>query len=163
MFSGKTSHLINIYNKYKSINKILVLNHSLDIRYSNNEVVSHAGEKIPCTRIKELMSLVRYEKDCEINNYEIILINESQFFNDLTLFVQIMLERNKKIYLTGLDGDFQQKKFGYILDLIPLCDSVTKLKANCMNCKKENCAIFSIGSNEIYLATCRLCYNLLNK
>lgn len=171
MFSGKTEWIQTKYNMFKNLNKVLVINHYLDTRYSENEVVSHSGVKIPCIRVKQLESLLN-NKELIVEDYDIILINEAQFFEDLVLFVKNMLNKNKNIYVSGLDGDFQQNKFGHILDLIPLSDSVTKLKANCMNCKNENCAIFShrinknnnqtlIGSEESYIATCRKCYNIL--
>ena len=58
-------------------------------------------------------------------------------------------------------------KFGKLLDLIPLCDTVTKLSATCVRCNKP--AIFSkrlsteeqqivIGSSN-YAPMCRKCYN----
>ena len=174
MFSGKTSYLINIFNLYNHKEKILAINNILDTRYSNNNIVSHDGKNIPCINVENLESLFS-NKDCIIDNYDIILINEAQFFKDLYSFVLKLLEKNKKIYISGLDGDFRQNKFGYIIDLIPLCDSIIKLKANCMHCKKNNSAIFShrivnnnneqtlIGANESYIATCRDCYNILTK
>ena len=45
-----------------------------------------------------------------------------------------MLRYRKKIFLYGLDGDYKQEKFGEILDLIPLCDHVEKLKSPCLYC-----------------------------
>ena len=74
------------------------------------------------------------------------------------------------VYICGLDGDFKRKPFGNWLDLIPLCDKVTKLTAYCKLCKKRD-AIFShrlgyeesqtvIGNN--YMSLCRECYNKLN-
>lgn len=174
MFSGKTEWIINVYNKYIELDnyKILVINNLLDIRYSKDEVVSHSGYRIPCFRIKELKNLFS-DKNINLDDYNVILINEAQFFEDLLPFVSNMLERNKNVYVSGLDGDFRQNKFGHILDLIPLSDSIIKLKANCMNCKKEKCAIFShridntdnnqtlIGADESYIAVCRSCYKLL--
>jgi thymidine kinase len=79
-----------------------------------------------------------------------------------------MLKAGKKIYVSGLDGDFQRKKFGQILDLIPLCDKVTKLTSLCSLCKNGEPAIFSmrltsetqqtlIGSDN-YAPVCRACY-----
>jgi thymidine kinase len=79
-----------------------------------------------------------------------------------------MLNHNKKIYICGLDGDFERKKFGSILDLIPLCDKVSKLTSLCSLCKDGTPAIFSmrlteekeqtiVGSNN-YIPVCRKCY-----
>ena len=76
---------------------------------------------------------------------------------------------NKKVYVCGLDGDFERKKFGQILDLIPLCDTVTKLTSLCSLCKNGTKGIFSkritseteqtvVGSDN-YIPVCRNCYN----
>ena len=79
--------------------------------------------------------------------------------------------KNNKVYVCGLDGDYKRKKFGSILDIIPLCDDVIKLKAICQECKKAE-AIFThrlsneeeqmVIGNDKYTSLCRKCYNLLN-
>jgi thymidine kinase len=51
MFSGKTEHLINIYNKFKDQKNIFVINHNFDNRYENNYIVSHNRTKIPIKKI----------------------------------------------------------------------------------------------------------------
>ena len=96
---------------------------------------------------------------------DIIGINEGQFFEDLVTAVKILIGKNKKVYVSGLDGDFQQQKFGHILDLIPICDKVTKLRAICHYCKDYG--IFTKRlSNETaqkvigvdnYVSVCRQC------
>ena len=58
MFSGKTNKIIEIYNKYKSIYNILVINYIGDNRYSNSDIVSHDGNKIPCIPIKLLSDII---------------------------------------------------------------------------------------------------------
>ena len=79
-----------------------------------------------------------------------------------------MLVQKKKIYICGLDGDFERKKFGQILNLIPLCDKVTKLTSLCSLCKNGTPGIFSkritsekkqtvVGSDN-YIPVCRSCY-----
>ena len=98
-----------------------------------------------------------------------LLVNEAQFFSDLEEFVKKLLNKNKKIYICGLDGDFKCKKFGTILDLIPLCDKVTKLSSLCSICKDGTPGIFSkrlsleeeqtvVGSSN-YIPVCRKCYH----
>ena len=80
--------------------------------------------------------------------------------------VILLVEKyNKYVYISGLDGDFKRKKFGNILDLIPISDEVIKLKSIC---KCGNAASFSrrisnekeqisIG-NDNYEPVCRNCY-----
>jgi thymidine kinase len=80
-----------------------------------------------------------------------------------------MLLCNKQIYICGLDGDFERKKFGSILDLIPLCDKVTKLTSLCSLCKNGTLGIFSmrltkekeqlVVGSENYIPVCRVCYD----
>ena len=80
-----------------------------------------------------------------------------------------MLKCNKKVYICGLDGDFERKKFGQMLDLIPYCDHVTKMSSLCSLCKNGTRGIFSmrlsdekeqmlIGSDN-YVPVCRNCYD----
>ena len=79
---------------------------------------------------------------------------------------------NKSVYICGLDSDFERNKFGLLLDLIPYCDKVKKLKAICVNCK-INYAIFThrlgnekkqkiIGGTSSYISLCRKCFLQIN-
>lgn len=76
---------------------------------------------------------------------------------------------NKKIYVCGLDGDSNRKRFGQMLDLIPISDKVTKLRSLCAICKNGTKAPFTlritsgneqilIGSDDCYKPVCRNCY-----
>jgi thymidine kinase len=107
-------------------------------------------------------------KHLKLRSAEVILINEGQFFEDLYDCVVEMLNENKKIYIAGLDGDFERKKFGQMLDLVPMCDSITKLTSLCSICKNGELGIFSlrltnekqqtlVGSDN-YIPVCRSCY-----
>tara|TARA_B100002019_G_C21090885_1_gene508580 strand:- start:22 stop:558 length:537 start_codon:yes stop_codon:yes gene_type:complete len=164
MFSGKTTHIINTY---KTLNKdqAIVINHISDDRYTkSNELVSHDGEKIPCYNFTNLREI--YDIEHDINKWKYILINEAQFFDDLIKMVVIFLEKYKmNVYVSGLDGDFKKRKFGHIIDLIPMCDDIIKLKAKC---ECGNKAIFSMRitdensqvliGNDNYKSTCRNCH-----
>jgi thymidine kinase len=110
----------------------------------------------------------RMKDKFKIATSNVILINEGQFFPDLFEFVNELLKEDKKVYVCGLDGDFERKKFGQILDLIPLCDKVTKLTSLCSICKNGTPGIFSkristekqqtvVGSDN-YIPVCRNCY-----
>jgi len=166
MFSGKTSRLIEIYKQCKFCNiPTLVINHSIDTRYDQYLLSNHDKVMIPCIQTTQLTSLINNQ---ELEKAEVILINEGQFFDDLYDCTELWLKENKKIYISGLDGDFERKKFGQIIDLIPLCDKVTKMTSLCSICKNGTPGIFSkritkekeqtiVGSDN-YLPVCRYCY-----
>jgi thymidine kinase len=178
MYSGKTSKILDIYNQCNFCNiEVMVINHSLDIRYDNQMLSTHDKNMIPCHQIDKLSiifnnSLIKDEFTKTKLAYlksKVILINEAQFFPDLEENVKLMIKDKKQVYVAGLDGDFEQKKFGQILDLIPLCDKFTKFTSLCAICKNGTPAIFSkrlskekeqmiIGSDN-YLPVCRSCYN----
>lgn len=159
MFSGKTTELLRIAKRLQSINlKVLLLNYFEDTRYSDLEMKTHDNDGLPCKFIKHFDNL-----NCD--SYDVIFINEAQFFNRLIPFCKSILFKNKTLYVSGLDGDFKQEKFGEILDLIPLCDSITKLHAFCKVCKDGTPAHFTkrlvtnktqklIGTDE-YIPVCR--------
>ena len=161
MFSGKTSKLLEIYKQCKLCNiNVLVVNYSGDTRYP--ELSTHDKRTIPCIKAISIQDIL---DNHDIENVDTILINEGQFFEDIEL-VRNLVDDNKRVYVCGLDGDFERKKIGKLLDLIPYCDEVYKLKSLCSDCK--NSAIFSyriteetdqivIGSDN-YVPLRRQCY-----
>lgn len=67
-----------------------------------------------------------------------IAIDEAQFFSDLLDFCSTAADEDAKhVIVAGLDGDFQRRRFGQILDIVPFADSVTKLTAKCTYCMQE--------------------------
>jgi len=169
MFAGKTSELVSTYRKYTAKNtKPLVINHSHDTRYSNNKMVTHDGVSIDAVFSDNLKV---FTDDEYTDKYDVYLINEGQFFGDLVESVDILLnKKKKKVYVCGLDGDFERKKFGTILDIIPWCDDIVKLKARCNHCerkgiftmrlmnKTDNKDQILVGETNLYHSTCRRCY-----
>jgi thymidine kinase len=180
MYSKKSSRLVEIYNQCKFCNiSVAVINHSIDTRYDEKLLTTHDQIKIPCIQTTKLTHIWDYndieskfnergENHIKLRTANVILINEGQFFKDLYTVVEDMLKHNKRIYICGLDSDFERKKFGQILDLIPLCDKVNKLTSLCSQCKDGTHGIFSmrltsekqqtlVGSDN-YIPVCRKCY-----
>ena len=181
MYSGKTGKLLEIYKQCQFCNiPVSIINHSIDKRYHDTMVSSHDKVMAPCLQainLNDIWTNVGFvESGNQSDNYahkllrssDVILINEGQFFPDLYEVVVDMLKENKTVYVCGLDGDFERKKFGAILDLIPICDKVSKLTSLCSLCKDGTPGIFSmrltdekeqtvVGSDN-YIPVCRKCY-----
>lgn len=173
MFSGKTTQIIQIHNNYSYIGKkVVVINFSEDKRYHDTMLSTHDRKMIPCILSDDLVdnwSNTLNPHYSEMNEADVILINEGQFFKGLKDVVLDMIEKQGKIvYICGLDGDFKRQKFGELLDLIPYCDKVTKLTSLCSVCRNGKKGLFScrvtketaqvvIGSDN-YKPLCRSCY-----
>ena len=170
MFSGKTTWLTNLHKQCTFCNmRVMVVNFAGDTRYTTageSLLSTHDRTKIPCimcSSIEELESMHAHALEAA----EVILINEGQFFGDIMRVLQFV-DAGKRVYVCGLDGDFEKKRIGAFLDLIPHCDKVCKLTSLCSICRNGKEAIFSfrttsetdqivIGSDN-YLPLCRACY-----
>jgi len=168
MFSGKSSELIRIVRRLETISeKYIVIKPKIDTRYSTTNVSTHDKVEHKCIIKENLLSLFEDHNYMGANH---IIIEEAQFFPDLEPFVLKAVDDDKKhITVVGLDGDSNRNNFGQMHKLYPLCDSIIKLKALCLQCNDGTEAIFSkrimedkqqtsIGSNEKYIAVCRPCF-----
>jgi thymidine kinase len=184
MFSGKTTRLAQIYRTYTYIGKrVFVINYIDDRRYGNDtnlegtetvveKLYTHDKVTVPCIYTQTLSSIWLDSENlyyADMRAADVILINEGQFFVDLFDIVVALVEReHKSVYICGLDGDYQRKEFGQILQLIPYCDKVEKLQSLCSMCKNGKKAIFShrissendqiVIGNDNYRPLCRSCY-----
>jgi thymidine kinase len=176
MFSNKTSNLISTITCYADISerhRTLLINHSLDNR-GNNVVSSHSsnykGLSSKVTVISET-----FLDDVDVTEYDIIGVDEAQFFGDLVMTVEKWLKQGKQIVVSGLDSCSEGNIFGSIHELVHISDSFTKFNAYCTICKDELNKItlapftskryntssrITIGGSEIYYPTCRLHQNL---
>jgi thymidine kinase len=172
MFSGKSTKLISIVNRYSIINKkILVINHEFDKeRNPNLSVKTHDNIMIPAIFSNNLFEIKETESYKES---EVIIIEEAQFFDNLYKFVVNEIDNTKKkLILIGLSGGFMRQKMGELLDLIPMADKITKLEAYCTFCNDETPGIFThriamgdnfIGGKGDYITLCRYHYLLENQ
>lgn len=169
MYSGKTSRLIETYYKCLSCDiPCVIINHSNDTRYHTTKLSNHNQTMISCLQYNTLERFIT-EKASEYNPGTIILINEAQFFTDLFENVLYLVEKKYfRVALYGLDGDFERKPFGKILDLIPYSNNITKLHSYCYDCKDGTKGIFSkritkevgqvvVGTTN-YKPLCRKCF-----
>lgn len=165
MFSGKTTELIRRLRRYQIANhKCLIVKYANDLRYDSEAISTHDSQTLSAISSTTLADL-----KSDASNYSVIGIDEGQFFPDTVSFSEEMANSGKIVIVAALDGTFQRKSFGDILQLVPLAESVIKLTAVCMLCFEE--ASFTkrlgnetqlevIGGTDKYMAVCRRCYGL---
>lgn len=163
MYSGKSTELMRRCLRYKSIGKnILFINHDNDTR-TDNSIKTHENNKY-CA--KKFSNLIDFLKTSDWEKYDVIGIDEGQFFPDLLDFILHVEKFDKIVIVSGLDGDFQRKPMGQILDIIPICDTVDKLTALDMIDNDGTPALFTkrivddsssilVGGTDMYKAVSR--------
>lgn len=171
MFSGKSSRLIQYIRQYKTLgSKLIVIKPSLDTRYTNsNEICTHNHDKESCI-IYDKNTLNNIFNDMYYDEYDVIIIEEGQFFSNLYDIVKKMTDIDKKkVYISALNGDSNRKNFGEIHKLIPLADNIEFLQSLCIDCRDGTLGIYSkritdessqilVAGNNKYKAVCRKHY-----
>jgi len=162
-----TTELIRRLKRFKiGGKKCLVIKHENDKRYSVDEVSTHDLVKMKSVPVNDICEYFDTHQK-EIEEYDVIGIDEGQFFKDIDLIADKLANLGKTVIISALDGDFQRNGFGDIPKLYPKCETLTKLSAVCSICGNE--AQYSkrivdgqevklIGGKESYVAVCRDCY-----
>jgi len=160
MFSGKSSMLLNEIDK-ATIAKIpcCIVKPITDTR----KFFTHSKLSSSCDLFN-----VDDLKDVPAGNYNVICIDEGQFFKTLRHSVQ-WADSGKRVFISALNGDRHQKEWSATQEMIPLVDEIIFIKAVCSKCGSYE-ASFSYkvndtstsqvdigGSDESFIALCREC------
>jgi thymidine kinase len=131
MFSGKTEELIRRMKRaIFARQKVEIFKPSMDVRYSDEEVVSHEGNSIPSTPVDSSSSILLMS-----GGYDVIGIDEAQFFDDNIVEVcNILANQGVRVIVAGLDLDFRGQPFGPMPRLLAVADEVSKVHAICVHC-----------------------------
>lgn len=181
MFSGKTTYILSQIAKMAELNySILYINIEFDTRSetifsTHNPFFDTHKDFVKKEAISNNVQMIKTKKllDIEFEKKDVIIIDESHFFDDLIEFVNKCLDANKYVIVAGLIADFKGNKFGKTLDLIPICTNIKRLHAYCSECAKDKkctIAVYSkkivkcrksidIGGSEKYIPVCRHHYN----
>ncbi|XP_027706021.1 thymidine kinase, cytosolic isoform X1 [Vombatus ursinus] len=162
MFSGKSTELMRRVRRFQIAQyKCLVIKYAKDTRYGKSFSTHDRNimEALPACLLRDVAQ--------DALAVTVIGIDEGQFFPDIVEFSENMANAGKTVIVAALDGTFQRKPFGNILNLVPLAESVVKLTAVCMECFREAAytkrlgvekEVEVIGGADKYHSVCRLCY-----
>ena len=165
MFSGKTEELIRRMKRAQFAKQTVeIYKPCIDVRYSEDQVVSHDSHSIPSTPIDSPASMLLLSSDVEV-----VGIDEAQFFDDtLVDVVQTLANRGIRVIIAGLDTDFMGKPFGPMPALMAVAEDIQKVHAICVKCGSPanhshrlvaSDALVVLGEKDEYEPLCRHCYN----
>ena len=174
MFAGKSEELIRrLIRADIAHQNILVVKPVLDTRGTSDTITSHNGttyDARPINAPQDLLDLVA------AGNYNVIAIDEVQFFSDEIIpVIRTLIAQGKRVIVAGLDLDYRAEPFGPIAAILALADTVTKLQAICTVCSADayrsqriingkparySDPLIMIGAEESYQARCKQCYTI---
>lgn len=164
MFSGKTEELIRRVRRARIARQAVeIFKPSIDIRYSQAEVVSHDERSIKSVPVDTAEQILLLSA-----NAAVVGVDEAQFFGlELVDICQMLAKNGKRVVVAGLDLDYRGIPFEPVPQLMAVAEYVTKLHAVCMVCGGP--AIHSqriarsgkrvlVGSKGAYEPRCRHCF-----
>ena len=165
MFSGKTEELIRRMKRAQfAKQKVEIYKPCIDVRYSEDQVVSHDSHSIPSIPIDTPAKMLDISSDVEV-----VGIDEAQFFdNTLVDVVQTLANKGIRVIIAGLDTDFLGKPFGPMPALMAVAEDIQKVHAICVKCGSPanhshrlsaSDELVVLGETDIYEPLCRHCYN----
>jgi len=103
-------------------------------------------------------------EDIDFARYDVVALDEAQFVDVLGLVPHL---ETTLCIVAGLNGSFQRKPFGNLLQLVPHADDVVFCKALCARCRDGTPATFSkrlgastalVDVGDHYAPVCRKCF-----
>ncbi len=166
MFSGKTEELIRRMKRAQfARQKVEIFKPAIDVRYSEQDVVSHDHNAIPSTPVDSSQNILLLADDIDV-----VGIDEAQFFDPGIVDVCTQLaERGIRVICAGLDMDYKGEPFGPMPALMAVAEDVYKTHAICVRCGDlawvshrlvQNDKRVLLGETETYEPLCRNCYRL---
>ena len=165
MFCGKTEELLRRLRRARIAKlSVIAFKPKIDNRYSKNMIVSHDKNSLDSIAIENTKTL--FDMGSE---YDVVGIDEAQFFSDDLLTACKNLAKNKtRVIVAGLDTDYKGLPFGPMPLIMCESDYLDKLTAICMQCGKD--ATYTqritkqtqqvvIGETDTYEARCRSCFD----
>ncbi|MCH3981418.1 MAG: thymidine kinase [Prevotella sp.] len=164
MFSGKTEELIRRMKRAKfARQRVEIFKPSIDVRYSEMNVVSHDQNSIPSTPVDSSASILLLSSEIDV-----VGIDEAQFLDaQLPDVCNELANRGVRVIIAGLDMDYRGVPFGPMPALCAIADEVTKVHAICVKCGAlayvshrlvKNSKRVLLGEQSEYEPLCRECY-----
>jgi len=164
MFSGKTEELIRRLRRAQiARQKVAIFKPKIDMRYSDDHIVSHNQQRIPSIAVEKANDILQY-----VSQAQVLGIDEAQFFdNTLVDVCRQLANSGRRVIVAGLDKDYRGVPFEPIPQLLCEAEYITKTLAICVKCGNpanytqrlsKSAERVLLGATDTYEARCRKCY-----
>ncbi len=165
MFSGKTEELIRRLTRASIARQsVIVFKPGTDTRYAVEDIVTHAGRRLPCVPVQTAADIERHVGDAQV-----VGVDEAQFFDlDLVDVINRIADQGRRVVVAGLDQDFLGQPFEPMPQLLAVAEYITKNLAVCMVCgdpadRSQRLVARDqrvlLGADHVYEARCRGCWD----
>ena len=144
MCSGKTSSLFEQFEMYKDYYPVYVYVPSLDTR-SKLSLKTHNGQIVAAQCLDNVRCLPADS---------VVLLDEVQFNTGHVIDLLKTVPPTTTVYMSGLSGDFKQRGWPGMENVMALCDDVFFLKAKCTICNEDAPFTVRKGTNSTDLVVC---------
>lgn len=177
MFAGKTEEIIKRIKVLEyAKKKVVAIKPTIDDRYSESMIASHAGHfcECICVDVNDLKAIEKYIDDKTV---DAVVIEEIQFFDfGIVEVCEKLANAKKRVIVAGLDVDFKGEPFAVTSALLAKAEFINKLSAVCCICgapatrtqrlingkpARKDDPVILVGASECYEARCRKCHQII--
>lgn len=173
MFASKSTALIAQGRRHLLAgHDVVFIKPDIDNRYSENEIVTHDGQRVEAMKIDKDSGFTFHEM-LRLSTADVILIDEVQFFGSWIIkTIKDLLSKGKVVYVSGLDMDYKGEPFQVTMYLMGIAHEVIKYHAVCSDCGDDAYVTaktsgsnnrIEIGSKDMYKPVCITCYKKYQK
>jgi len=163
MFSSKTTRLLGDLERFTLQRKrCAVFKPSLDDRYSNDEIVSHAGWRHPALTVKagaDVLDALALSDEMP----QVVFVDEAFMLPGIADVVIWLYRSGISVVVSTLDMSYAGKPFPEVVKLLPWATRVEKCSAVCTQCgadafythkKQVTGEEIEVGGAELYEPRC---------
>ena len=177
MFADKSSEMLSRVRRHALANRsAVIIKWAKDTRYAGRDIfATNSGLQQSTAPGSPIFAPIRVVPATSLSavtvTEPVVGVDEGQFFPDLVDCCERWANEGRCVIVAALDGTSERKAFpsGQVMELIPLCETVTKKNGICMVCRRRNSPfskridpnspLIMIGGPEKYVTVCRKCHH----
>jgi thymidine kinase len=171
MFAQKTSFgILQLRRHRHRQHKCLAIKHAIDTRYTTDKrILSHDGMEFTPSVIRSTLDPHQDAQWAQmIDSFQVVLVEEGHFFNDLKAFCLYAIERHMVVYVSCLNATSEQTMFPSIVDVLPYANDIQYRQSSCTTCNSaaapltvclsKKVSTIQVGGVAMYEPRCMTCW-----